>query len=398
MKMPVTLLRQIQVPDDLRAARFRAAPQLGPRLLFFSGGSALKKLSQRLVEFSHNSIHIITPFDSGGSSAVLRNAFDMPAVGDIRNRLMALTDQSLLGNSAVQTLFGHRLAANADSETLHQALHDLMAGNMPLLADVANPMRKIIRNHLGYLYKRLPSDFDLAGASIGNLVLAGGYLMYRRHLDPVIFIFSKLADVRGIVRPVVNQPLHLAAELADGRVVIGQHRLGGKQMPSLTSRIKRLMLSVRLEQMEPARPAIRTKTRDLIQTAELICYPMGSFYSSLIANLLPSGTGRAVGANPCPKVFIPNTGHDPELLGHTLLDQVQLLLDYLRQDYLETVESDRLLNLVIVDPHEGGYPGGIPEAALNCMGIQVIQTRLVTSASHPHIDENLLIPVLLGLI
>lgn len=396
--MPVTLLRQIQVPDVLRAARFRAAPQLGPRMLFFSGGSALKKLSRRLVEFTHNSIHIITPFDSGGSSAVLRNAFDMPAVGDIRNRLMALTDQSLLGNAAVQTLFSHRLPANADSETLHQTLRDLMAGNMPLLADVANPMRKIIRHHLGYLYKRLPPDFDLAGASIGNLVLAGGYLMYKRHLDPVIFIFSKLADVRGIVRPVVNQPLHLAAELADGRVLIGQHRLGGKQMPPLTSRIKRLMLSARLEHKEPARPAIRTKTHDLIQTAELICYPMGSFYSSLIANFLPSGTGRAVGANPCPKVFIPNTGHDPELLEHTLLDQVQCLLEYLRQDYLEPVDSDRLLNLVIVDPHEGGYAGGIPEAALNRMGIQVIRTPLVTPASHPHIDEKLLIPVLLALI
>jgi 2-phospho-L-lactate transferase/gluconeogenesis factor (CofD/UPF0052 family) len=48
---------------------------------------------------------------------------------------------------------------------------------------------------------------------------------------------------------------------------------------------------------------------DLIREAELICYPMGSFYSSLIANLLPKGVGKAVSRNPCPKVFIPNTAN-----------------------------------------------------------------------------------------
>ena len=49
----------------------------------------------------------------------------------------------------------------------------------------------------------------------------------------------------------------------------------------------------------------------------MICYPIGSFYSSVIANLLPDGVARAVAENDCPKIFIPNTGVDKEMLGRT---------------------------------------------------------------------------------
>jgi hypothetical protein len=35
-------------------------PDLGPRILFFSGGSALRRLSEKLVDYTHNSIHLIT--------------------------------------------------------------------------------------------------------------------------------------------------------------------------------------------------------------------------------------------------------------------------------------------------------------------------------------------------
>ena len=72
--------RNIKLPDLLRIGRYQKAPELGPSILFFSGGSALRQVS-RAQELSHNSIHLVTPFDSGGSSAKLRKAFDMPAIG-----------------------------------------------------------------------------------------------------------------------------------------------------------------------------------------------------------------------------------------------------------------------------------------------------------------------------
>ncbi|MFW5958104.1 MAG: GAK system CofD-like protein, partial [Desulfosalsimonas sp.] len=71
--------RTARLPDPVRLARYEKLPDLGPRLLFFSGGTALRELSAQLIGYTHNSIHIITPFDSGGSSAELRRVFHMPA-------------------------------------------------------------------------------------------------------------------------------------------------------------------------------------------------------------------------------------------------------------------------------------------------------------------------------
>ena len=77
-------------------------PPLGPRLVFFTGGTALRDLSRRLTAHTHNSVHLVTTFDSGGSSAALRRAFAMPAVGDLRNRLLALADSAVVPASVLE--------------------------------------------------------------------------------------------------------------------------------------------------------------------------------------------------------------------------------------------------------------------------------------------------------
>ena len=78
----IRVCRTASIPDPLRISRYQKIPELGPRILFFSGGTALTGLSRELKKFTHNSIHFVSPFDSGGSSAKLRHAFDMPAIGD----------------------------------------------------------------------------------------------------------------------------------------------------------------------------------------------------------------------------------------------------------------------------------------------------------------------------
>ena len=98
---PLFITRPVVIPDLLRTSRYQRAPELGPRILFFSGGTALNDLSRVLKRYTHNSIHLVTPYDSGGSSAKLRNAFDMPAVGDLRSRLMALADGTLAGHPGI---------------------------------------------------------------------------------------------------------------------------------------------------------------------------------------------------------------------------------------------------------------------------------------------------------
>ncbi|QGY41591.1 GAK system CofD-like protein [Pseudodesulfovibrio cashew] len=374
---------------------YRRAPELGPRVLFFSGGTALRHTARALTEYTHNSIHLVTPFDSGGSSAVLRKAFGMPAVGDIRNRLMALADQSVAGNPEVCELFAHRLPKQANQTELCEELDALTSGRHPLLARIPDPMRTIIRNHFKHFCKAMPKDFDLRGASLGNMVLTAGYIYGHSSMDPVLHIFTRLARVCGEVRPTVNRDLHMAVKLRDGSVVIGQHKITGKETPPLTSPVEEVWLTASLSDPTPAESVIRCKVKDLIYGADLICYPPGSFFSSVIANLLPQGVGKAVAGNPCPKVYVPSTGRDPEATGLSVADQAQLLMDHLHKSGSPT--HARPLEYVIVDSRDGDYPGGLDKAALKAQGLTVIDRPLASRKEPSRLDPYRLCETLLSL-
>lgn len=395
-EISLTVQRRIVIPDRIKLARYVKAPELGPRLLFFSGGSALRGLSRLLKNYTHNSIHIITAFDSGGSSAVLRRAFQMLSIGDLRARLMDLADQTLLGNPEIYELFAYRFAKEADEAVLAAEFREMVQGVHPLVKQIHHPTRRIIRNHLFSFQQRMPAYFDLRGASVGNLILTAGYLENRRYPDPVIYIFSRLVQARGIVRPIVNRYLHLAAELADGSTVIGQHKITGKEYPPLLQRIERIYLSGDPDVAREVEVPIREKMRNLISAADLICYPMGSFYSSILANLLPRGVGSAIAGRQVPKVFVPNTGHDPECCGLDVTDQVRKLVEYGSRDRAGIAPSD-IVDLVLVDREKGQYPGGLDSGYLAKRGIGVIDCQLVSERSAPFIDAELLLPVLLSL-
>lgn len=396
--MFIKVTRDIRIPDPVKLERYRHRPELGPKILFFSGGSALRDTCAELIRYTHNSIHVITPFDSGGSSAKLREAFRMPAIGDVRNRLLALADRSLYGYPEIVRLFACRFPPDGDPERLREEMEAMIAGRHPLVAEIPDPMRKIIRHHLRLFREFMPPDFDLRTASIGNLILTAGYLDNRRNFDTIIYLFSKLVQVRGVVRPVVNKYLHLVASLADGRRVVGQHRMTGKEAEPLASPITDLWLASDRKTAVPVDVAIRQKMAVLIAEADLICYPMGSFYSSLVANLLPRGVGRAVRRSACPKVFIPSTGcGDPEAFGMEIMDQVRRLVSFLERDDPDAHSGGRPLDFVLMDLSRGRYPGQPDRKSLTRMGIEVIDTPLVSDRSQPLIDETLLVPVLLSL-
>jgi CofD-related protein of GAK system len=397
MTCHLKITRTVQLPDKLRLARFARAPELGPEILFFSGGSALNPLSRCLTDYTHNSIHIITPFDSGGSSAKLRQAFKMPAVGDLRNRLMALSDQTIRGNPDIGRLFSHRLPKDLSRTKLLELLQDMVDGHHPLISAVIDPMRKIIRNHLYFFQKEMPSNFDLRGASIGNLVITGGYLNYERHMDPVLFLFSKLAEVRGVVRPVVNLDLHLVTELENGRVLVGQHLLTGKEVEPIESPVRRVFLSADNQNPRPIHPPIREKIRRLIERAELICYPIGSFYSSVIANLLPRGVAQTIAGTDCPKVYIPNVGRDPECINHSLTHWAETLITCLKEQAPEA-RTDQLLQFIVIDSKKARYDLPTDIKALEDLGLTVIDTDLASDEHPERLDPLRLVEVLLSLV
>lgn len=345
----IRIERDLSLPDDLRVARAQSAPHLGPRILFFSGGSALNGISRHLKRYTYNSMHLITPFDSGGSSQILRETFDMPAVGDLRSRLMALADESVLGQPDVYALFSHRLSKTAPQDDLRSEVARIIDGQHPLIAAIAKPMRQLIQSLLHSFAKEVPLHFNYHNASIGNLILAGGYLSNGRALEPVLFLMSKMVDVRGTVRAVVDENLQLGVELSDGRKIVSQRLISGKEAPPIDQPITRCFLSDGMVELTANDVELPKRNRILIEQADVICYPPGSLYSSVVANLLPGGVGAAIARRRVPKIYLPSLGTDPEALGHRLVDQVLSLIAPLRSDADPDTPPTHLVSHVLCD-------------------------------------------------
>ncbi len=388
--------RELIIPDHLRIARYERSPELGPRILFFSGGSALNEFSKRLKKFTHNSVHFMTPFDSGGSSAVLRQAFNMPAIGDLRARLMALADDSVKGLPSVFNLFSHRLDKHAPHPVLEQQFTNMVTGEHPLVQAVSEPMRQLICNQLRYFQQHKPESFNLRGASIGNLILAGGYLNHQGQLDPIVFLFSKLVEVRGDVRLTVNDNYHLQVTLKNGDKIVGQHKMTGKEYPPINTPISCINLVDSLDAKVPVESDLSVKHSSIIDSADIICFPPGSFFSSIVASLLPRGVGRAIVNNKVPKIYMPSTGEDPEMLGMSLDDAIRKLVHYVQKDLCAPVAANEIISHVLLDKEV--KPKGWEHAREKWreQGIQFIETTLTREESSPLYHPDLLLGALLS--
>jgi 2-phospho-L-lactate transferase/gluconeogenesis factor (CofD/UPF0052 family) len=169
----------------------------------------------------------------------------------------------------------------------------------------------------------------------------------------------------------------------------------GKETTPITSPIEEIWITESLDSEEPVVPVIRNKIKDRIAEADLICYPPGSFYSSVVANLLPEGVGKAVAANSCPKVFVPSTGTDPEACELSVSKQIKILKAHLVKS--GAPENSKNLDLVILDSRNGQYAGGINLQGIRKQGIEVVDYDLVAKGSSPYLDEQRLSEVLASL-
>jgi CofD-related protein of GAK system len=359
-------------------------------VLFFTGGTALADISRELTRHTHNSVHVVTPFDSGGSSASLRQAFDIPAVGDLRNRLLALADSAATPAEAL-ALCKQRLPKEGSRDALLQELYALGSAASSVWADIPRVYGEVLRLHLLYFLEAMPPHFDPRGACIGNLILAGGWAHHGEDLLPTLGILSRLLHVRGLVLPVVQENLHLAVELENAECVVGQHRITGRTR-ALPAPVRRVFLTRQRPEsaLPPAeyQPGVASLVATYIRAADCICYPMGSFYTSLLANILPAGVGAAVSKAECPKLYIPNSGIDPEQRGISVADGVALLLKLLRRDAGPQTDTARLLNAVLVDSAHGCYPDGIDAEGIRAQGVALHDIPMVQSDNvQRHIPE-----------
>ena len=422
----VAVTREVRVPNYTRINRSIRLPEFGPKILFFSGGTAIKDLSACLTNYTHNSIHLITPFDSGGSSAEIRRGFDMLSIGDIRNRLLALSDKNestMRNNPQIVELFSHRLTKKDDPEASEEEFLAILHGRHPLIRAVELPMRRILQNHLRWFAERMPADFDLRGASIGNLIITGCFLEHNRDIVTAIFIITKFLGVKGFCRPVTAANLHIRTLYDDGREVVGQHLMNSVPKSSSSVEkidgqssniehnkivridlVKELHTASGIDRQESQSCHIDILSSDLISyTADLICFPMGSFFASVLVNLLPIGVGRAIAQRRCPKVYIPNTGFDPEMAGRTLAECVSLIIDMVRDDpchaehreqtwqngdeFYHEEETKRaipvedILNFVLLDTANCEYCVPVDKEAIGKLGVTVIDLPLLENTN-----------------
>lgn len=361
------------------------------RLLFFSGGSALREVSMALASVTPHTVHVVTPFDSGGSSAAIRQAFAMPAVGDMRNRLLAIAKRCQETEAAID--FCARRIPNSGSKRHFRTLlcqmgrpgHECWDG-------MTETARHVILRFFRAFLRRMPVSFNPLNASLGNLVIAGGYLECGRDFGMVLSQLGKVLQARGKVLPVARENLHLGAVLGDGSEILGQHLF-----KNLTAPVRELFLSVYSSGQSgrcsaDCRPPVNPEARAAIMGADCIIYSMGSFYSSLLANLLPMGVGAAISSATCPKIFVPSSGHDAEAVGLTVARQARHIVDLLRQD-APSAGAEKLLNYVLIDPRNGQYEGGLARSVrddLRGLGPELVEVKNLVCENDPgrHVSET----------
>lgn len=186
---------------------------------------------------------IVTVTDDGGSSGRLRKEFGILPPGDIRNCIVALSeDEALLAR-----LFQYRFSSGT-------ALEGHSFGNLFLTA---------LTSVLG--------DFSAAVRESGQILAT-----------------------RGHIFPSTTSNVHLDAWMEDGSRVRGETKITASHQ-----RIRQLRLVP-----YNARPL--PQTLDAIAQADLITIGPGSLFTSLIPNILVNGIPAAIADSKAKKVFICN--------------------------------------------------------------------------------------------
>lgn len=320
-------------------------------ILFFSGGSALKDVSRALAAVTSDTTHIISTFDSGGSTAELRRAFHMPAPGDLRLRLSTLSGCDY---------FERRLGEAGERE-----LADFLAQTSVLPPS--------FRSLLELFIQLMPKGFNLHGAAIGNLILAADYLENGRSLYESTQRIASVLGAAGAVLPVSEDSAHLAVRLQDGSLLVGQHSFTGKGGQKLSAPISEMFFCRELDDTSPAKVRPGQGVLEAIAASDLICYPVGSFYSSVLGNLWVDGVGEAVRKSRAKKLYMPNPGRDPESATLSLEEQ----MDAICQAAGWQGDARGVIDFLLVDSKNASYRGGIPTGWCARHGVEIIDCPCV---------------------
>ncbi len=237
-----------------------------PRIVSIGGGTGLSTLLRGLKKCDADLSVIVTVTDDGGSSGRLREELGVLPPGDIRNCMIALSEDEHL----MSRLFRFRF--NSDG-----GLHDHSFGNLFLTA--------------------------MAGVT-GDFAQA-------------VHLTSEVLAIKGVIYPLTNSNVSLEAELENGTIVKGETRITASRQ-----RIRRVWLT-------PSDALALPDALKAIAAADLITIGPGSLYTSLIPNLLVKEVIGAIRASQATRVYIQNIMTQPgETIGYTVADHVAILAEH----------------------------------------------------------------------
>jgi uncharacterized cofD-like protein len=283
----------------------------GQNLVAIGGGTGLSTLLAGLKKrvgrsdarlWIENLSAIVTVSDDGGSSGRLRDELQMLPPGDIRNCIVALSEDSSL-------------------------------------------LSKLFRYRFG-------GDGELGGHSFGNLFLAA-LTGVTGDFTEAVRLSSEILASKGHIFPATISDVRLVAELEDGSFVSGETQISKSAQP-----IRRLQLEP--EQCLPLPEVLRA-----IRNADVITVGPGSLYTSILPNLLVSQVSRVIGQAPATKIFVNNLMTQPgETDGYTARAHLETIRRYAPEIHFDfVVVNDRRISTEQSDLYaaEGAYQIGIDD-------------------------------------
>jgi uncharacterized cofD-like protein len=251
------------------------------RVVAIGGGTGLSTLLRGLCRHVANPGHVLAEpgaisdlaavvcvTDDGGSSGRLRRDFNMLPPGDLRNCMVALSEEGDL----LAKLFAHRFRAGD----------------------------------------------ALEGHSFGNLFVAA-LTEITGDFAHAVQLSSKILATRGSIYPVTTANATLVARMDDGSIVRGETNINASPR-----RIEELMI-------DPPGAAALPETLAAIEQADLITVGPGSLYTSIITNLLVQGIPSALAAATGLRVFVCNLMTEAnESLGLTASEHIERIYEHAR--------------------------------------------------------------------
>ena len=312
------------------------------KVVVIGGGTGCPTVLRGLKKYDVDITAVVSMFDSGGSTGILRDEFGVLPPGDVRRCLVGLAQEN--GENTVRELFNYRFDA----------------------------------------------ECSLKGHSFGNLFLTALTKITGSDAE-AIRKAGKVLNIKGKVLPVSVSHAHLGAELENGRTIVGETNIDIPKHDG-NLKIKRVFLLPEAE--------IYSETKKAIENADWVIIGPGDLYSSIMANLLVKGMPEALKKSKAKKVYVCNLMTKwGETTNYTAADHVREIMRYAggKVDYMICNNRKGSKELLEKYEEEKAFPVAIDKKTIKELGVTLIESDIISEPVLIRHDSEKLAKILVEL-